>query len=106
MKPLVVVNPPRAAPEAVDALAELGVATVHEALGRSLLLGTHLRPLWPGARMAGTAVTVLCWPGDNLMVHVAVEQAKPGTKFEIDVRGKRVAAEAVAMPFVPHRTKK
>ncbi len=78
MKPLVVVNPPRAAPEAVDALAELGVATVHEALGRGMLLGTHLQPLWPGARMAGTAVTVLCWPGDNLMVHVAVEQAKPG----------------------------
>ena len=78
MKPTVVVNPPRADAEAVDALGELGVATVHEAQGRSGLLGTELRPLWPGARMAGTAVTVLCWSGDNLMVHVAVEQARPG----------------------------
>jgi 4-hydroxy-4-methyl-2-oxoglutarate aldolase len=78
VKPLVVVNPPRADAEAVDTLGELGVATVHEAQGRSGLLGTELRPLWPGARMAGTAVTVLCWSGDNLMVHVAVEQARPG----------------------------
>jgi 4-hydroxy-4-methyl-2-oxoglutarate aldolase len=75
---LVVVNPPRAEAEVVDVLGELGVATVHEAIGRSGLLGTELRPLWPGARMAGTAVTVLCWPGDNLMVHVAVEQVRPG----------------------------
>jgi 4-hydroxy-4-methyl-2-oxoglutarate aldolase len=78
VKPVVVVNPPAAEPEVVDALGELGVATVHEALGRGGLLGTHLQPLWPGARMAGTALTVLCWPGDNLMVHVAVEQARPG----------------------------
>jgi 4-hydroxy-4-methyl-2-oxoglutarate aldolase len=78
VKPLVVVNPNRADLETVDALGRLGVATVHEAIGRGGLLGTHLRPLWPGATMAGTAVTVLCPPGDNLMVHVAVEQAKPG----------------------------
>ena len=78
MKPLVVVNPPRTEPEVVEGLGELGVATVHEALGRGGLLGAHLRPLWEGARLAGTAVTVLCWPGDNLMVHVAVEQARPG----------------------------
>ncbi|HZD00030.1 MAG TPA: 4-carboxy-4-hydroxy-2-oxoadipate aldolase/oxaloacetate decarboxylase [Actinomycetes bacterium] len=78
MKPVVVVNPPRADPRDVDALEELGVATVHEAIGRRGLLGSHLHPLWQGARAAGTAVTVLCWPGDNLMVHVAVEQARPG----------------------------
>ena len=78
MKPVVVVDPPRADPAAVAELGELGVATVHEAAGRTGLLGTRLRPVWPGAAAFGTAVTVLCWPGDNLMIHVAVEQAGPG----------------------------
>ena len=75
---MVVVDPPRADPAAVAELGELGVATVHEAAGRTGLLGTRLRPVWPGAAAFGTAVTVLCWPGDNLMIHVAVEQARPG----------------------------
>jgi 4-hydroxy-4-methyl-2-oxoglutarate aldolase len=78
VKPVVVVDPPRADPAAVAELGELGVATVHEAAGRTGLLGTRLRPVWPGAATFGTAVTVLCWPGDNLMIHVAVEQARPG----------------------------
>ena len=78
MKPVVVVDPPRADPAAVAELGELGVATVQEAAGRTGLLGTRLRPVWPGAAAFGTAVTVLCWPGDNLMIHVAVEQARPG----------------------------
>jgi 4-hydroxy-4-methyl-2-oxoglutarate aldolase len=78
VKPVVVVDPPRADPAAVAELGELGVATVHEAAGRTGLLGTRLRPVWPGAAAFGTAVTVLCWPGDNLMIHVAVEQARPG----------------------------
>ncbi len=73
-----IVDPPRADPGVVAELGALGVATVHEAAGRTGLLGSRLRPVWPGARMAGTAVTVLCWPGDNLMIHVAVEQASPG----------------------------
>jgi 4-hydroxy-4-methyl-2-oxoglutarate aldolase len=75
---VVIVDPPRADPAVVAELGALGVATVHEAAGRTGLLGSRLRPVWPGARMAGTAVTVLCWPGDNLMIHVAVEQARPG----------------------------
>ena len=54
------------------------MATVHEALGRVGYLGPEFRPAWPGARIGGTAVTVLCWPGDNLMIHVAVEQCRPG----------------------------
>jgi 4-hydroxy-4-methyl-2-oxoglutarate aldolase len=78
MKPVVFVDPPRADPAVVAELGALGVATVHEAAGRTGLLGAQLRPVWPGAAVAGTAVTVLCWPGDNLMIHVAVEQARPG----------------------------
>ncbi|MFG2043222.1 hypothetical protein [Dactylosporangium sp. NPDC048998] len=54
------------------------MATVHEALGRAGYLGPEFRPAWPGAQVGGTAVTVLCWPGDNLMIHVAVEQCRPG----------------------------
>jgi 4-hydroxy-4-methyl-2-oxoglutarate aldolase len=75
---VVVTDPERAPIEQVDKLAEFGVATVHEALGRVGLLGTALRPIQQGARIGGTAVTVVCWPGDNLMFHVAVEQCRPG----------------------------
>ena len=78
MKPVIVVDPPRADPAVVRELGELGVATVHEAAGKTGLLGTTLRPAWAGAQAAGTAVTVLCRPGDNLMVHAAVEQARAG----------------------------
>ena len=78
MKTVVVTDPPRAPIADVDELAGYGVATVHEALGRTGYLGPTLRPIQDGARVGGTAVTVLCWPGDNLMIHVAVEQCRPG----------------------------
>lgn len=78
MRHVVVTDPPRAAGEQVDALAKFGVATVHEALGRTGYLGPGIRPVHLGSRIAGTAVTVLSWPGDNLMIHVAVEQCRPG----------------------------
>ena len=78
MRGVVVTNPERTPLDQVDALAKYGVATVHEALGREGYLGPHLRPVNRGHRVAGTAVTVLCWPGDNLMIHVAVEQCRPG----------------------------
>ena len=78
MRNIVVTDPPRADLDQVAKLGEYGVATVHEAIGRSGYLGPRLRPVYPGARISGVAVTVLCWPGDNLMVHTAVEQCRPG----------------------------
>jgi 4-hydroxy-4-methyl-2-oxoglutarate aldolase len=75
---IVVTDPPRADLTQVDKLATYGTATVHEAIGRSGYLGPGIRPVQADARIAGTALTVLCWPGDNLMLHVAAEQAKPG----------------------------
>ena len=62
----------------LDALAAYGVATVHEATGRSGYLGPELVARLPGARVAGSVVTAVCWPGDNLMIHAAVEQCREG----------------------------
>jgi 4-hydroxy-4-methyl-2-oxoglutarate aldolase len=78
MRTVVVTDPPRAAADQVDALGGFGAATVHEAMGRTGYLGPGIRPAHLGSRIAGTAVTVLSWPGDNLMIHVAVEQCRPG----------------------------
>lgn len=78
MRTVVVTDPPRADLAEVQELGEAGSATVHEAQGRVGSLGPALRPAWPGARIGGTAVTALCWPGDNTMIHVAVEQCREG----------------------------
>ncbi|WP_458249428.1 4-carboxy-4-hydroxy-2-oxoadipate aldolase/oxaloacetate decarboxylase [Streptomyces sp. MAI_2237] len=78
MSGVIVTNPPKAQAEDVEALAGYGVATVSEAMGRTGLLGPEIRPVQQGVRVAGTAVTVLSWPGDNLMIHAAVEQCGEG----------------------------
>jgi 4-hydroxy-4-methyl-2-oxoglutarate aldolase len=78
MNGTVVRNIHRADAGVVATLERLGVSTVHEAQGRSGLMQTYMRPVWSGARIAGSAVTVLCHPNDNWMIHVGIEVVKPG----------------------------
>ena len=80
MKPVVVRNIKRADANACGVLGGLGVSTAHEALGRIGLMKPYMRPIWPGASIAGPAVTVLAQPGDNWMIHVAIEQCQTGRR--------------------------
>ena len=85
MKPTIVRNIERPDAAAVKLLGELGVATVHEAQGRRGLMKPYLRPIYPAAKASGPAVTVLCHPGDNLMIHAAVEVCRPGDVMVVAV---------------------
>ncbi|WP_067851299.1 4-carboxy-4-hydroxy-2-oxoadipate aldolase/oxaloacetate decarboxylase [Alicyclobacillus mali (ex Roth et al. 2021)] len=78
MKTVIVTNIERPAREIVESVGQYGVATLHEAMGREGLMLPYMRPIYPGARTFGTAVTVLCHPGDNLMIHASVEVCQPG----------------------------
>jgi 4-hydroxy-4-methyl-2-oxoglutarate aldolase len=85
MKSVVVRHIPRVDPALAHALEEYGVSTVHEAHGRTGLMQPYMRPIWSGAAIAGSAVTVLAQPGDNWMLHVAVEQCQPGDVLVVGV---------------------
>ncbi len=85
MKPVVVRRIERAGAETIRLLGELGVATVHEAQGRSGLMRPYMRPIYAAARLSGSAVTVLCPPGDNLMIHAAMEVVAGGDVLVVAV---------------------
>jgi 4-hydroxy-4-methyl-2-oxoglutarate aldolase len=105
---LVVRNPPRVDPDALSDLGRYGVATIHEAQHRTGLLAPRLRPIWPGARVVGAAVTVSVPPGDNWMIHVAVEQCRAGdvlvvaptTRSDAGYFGELLATSLVARGVV------
>ncbi len=78
MRNVIVTECPRVDSAEIERLATFGVATVHEALGRTGLVGAGIRPIQNDVRAAGNAVTVLSWPGDNLMIHAAIEQCRAG----------------------------
>jgi 4-hydroxy-4-methyl-2-oxoglutarate aldolase len=78
MKPTIVRKVTRAEPDIVQSLGDLGVATVHEAQARTGLMRPYMRPIYPTAKAVGTAITISCHPGDNLMIHAAIEFCTQG----------------------------
>ena len=78
MKHQIIRHIQRADADVIKTLGEQGVATIHEAQGRTGLLNPYLRPIYPSAKVTGSAITVSCQPGDNLMIHAAIEVCQPG----------------------------
>src|SRR5688572_4933659 len=78
MKPTIVRRTARAEADVIRTLGELGVATVHEAQGRTGLMRPYMRPIYPSAKIGGSALTISCHPGDNLMLHAAIDVCQPG----------------------------
>ncbi|GEO25312.1 4-carboxy-4-hydroxy-2-oxoadipate aldolase/oxaloacetate decarboxylase [Alicyclobacillus acidoterrestris] len=85
MSSVIVTHIERADSDDVQALSAFGVATVHEAMGRRGLMNPYLRPIYDDAKVCGTAVTVSCHPGDNLMIHAAMEVCRPGDVLVVTV---------------------
>ncbi|CAE6703607.1 MULTISPECIES: 4-carboxy-4-hydroxy-2-oxoadipate aldolase/oxaloacetate decarboxylase [Paraburkholderia] len=85
MKTVVVRKFDRASKDVIDILRTAGTATVHEAMGRIGLMKPYMRPIYPGAAATGSAVTVLAQPGDNWMIHVGIEQCRPGDIMVVGV---------------------
>ncbi len=85
MKSIIVRNIARAESAAVESLKGFGTATLHEAMGRTGLMNPYLRPIYDTVKACGTAITVSCHPGDNLMIHAAIEVCQPGDILVVTV---------------------
>ncbi|MBZ5698349.1 MAG: 4-carboxy-4-hydroxy-2-oxoadipate aldolase/oxaloacetate decarboxylase [Acidobacteriia bacterium] len=105
MKPIIVRNIERPDAGLVQKLGEYGVATVHEAQGRTGLMLPYMRPIYPAARIAGPAVTVFCHAGDNLMIHAAIEVSRPGDVVVVTTQSEStdgMFGELLATSFRAH----
>jgi 4-hydroxy-4-methyl-2-oxoglutarate aldolase len=105
MKPIIVRNIERPDAGLIRKLGEFGVATVHEAQGRKGLMLPYMRPIYPAARIAAPAVTAYCHPGDNLMIHAAIEVCRPGDVMVVTTKSEStdgMFGELLATSFKAH----
>jgi 4-hydroxy-4-methyl-2-oxoglutarate aldolase len=105
LKPVIIRRIERPDAQVAGKLGEFGVATAHEAQGRAGLMHPYMRPIYPSARLAGPAVTVLCQPGDNLMIHAAIEVCQPGDVVVVATKSEStdgMFGELLATSFRAH----